>query len=58
MTDAQEEIKGNLTVITPEIQNRKRDEDRDSCAKEQNSVRDSLTMHRKDQRDFHQVLGP
>ena len=58
MTDAQEEIKGNLTVITPEIQNRKRDEDRDSCSKEQNSVRDSLAMQRKDQRDFHQVLGP
>ncbi|XP_065058274.1 inositol 1,4,5-trisphosphate receptor type 1-like isoform X2 [Rhopilema esculentum] len=53
MTDAQEDIKSKLTVITPEIQNRKRDEEATVtvCRKEQPATQ------RKDERDFPQLPG-
>ena len=57
MTDAQEDIKSNLTLITPEIQNRKRDEDKDSGVKDQSNRRENPIMQRKDEMVKHQVLG-
>jgi len=57
MTDAQEDIKSNLTLITPEIQNRKRDEDKDSGVKDQSNRHESPIMQRKDEMLKHQVLG-
>ena len=57
MTDAQEDIKSNLTLITPEIQNRKRDEEKDSGVKDQSNRRENPIMQRKDEMVKHQVLG-
>lgn len=57
MTDAEEDIKSNLTVVTPEIQSRKRDEDKDSGIRDQMNRRETVTMLRKDEREYPHVLG-
>ena len=57
MTDAQEDIKSNLVVVTPEIQSRKRDEDKDTSLRDQINRKETVMIQRKDEREFPHVLG-
>ncbi len=57
MTDAQEEIKATLTVVTPESQSRKRDEEKDTTTKNVFIKKEPVTVIQNDDRDTAPLLG-
>lgn len=57
MADAEEDIKSNLTVVTPEVQSRKRDEEKDPSLKDQLGRKDAVAIQRKDEKEYPYVFG-
>ena len=57
MTDAQEEIKAHLTVVSPDVQSRKRDDEKEPAQRDPMLRRDTISIPRREEKEISPVLG-
>ena len=57
MADAQEEIKAHLTVVSPDIQSRKRDDEKEPAQRDPMLRRDTISIPRREEKELSPVLG-
>ena len=57
MADAQEEIKAHLTVVSPDVQSRKRDDEKEPVQRDPLLRRDTISFPRREEKEISPVLG-